>query len=166
MLGEIEGRRRRGWQRMRWLDDITNSMDMSLGAPLGVGDGQECLGCCSSWGRKESDMTEWLSWSELNTEKRTKVFISLFCSSFSNSPSNEYSGLISFRIDWFDLLAVQRTLQKSSPTSQFKCINSSVLSFLYGPLLTSIHNYWNNHSYTYCLLYSLILKKHKVPCRN
>ena len=43
---------------MRWLDDITNSMDMSLGAPLGVGDGQECLGCCSSWGRKESDMTE------------------------------------------------------------------------------------------------------------
>ena len=58
MLGGIEGRRRRGRQRMRWLDDITNSMDMSLGAPLGVGDGQECLGCCSSWGRKESDMTE------------------------------------------------------------------------------------------------------------
>ena len=43
--------------------------------------------------------------------------------SFSISPSNEYSGLISFRIGWFDLLAVQRTL-KSSPTPQFKSINS------------------------------------------
>ena len=60
--------------------------------------------------------------------------------SFNISPSNEYSGWISFRMDWLDSLAVQRTLQKSSPTSQFKCINSSVLSFLYGPTLTSIYN--------------------------
>ena len=58
--------------------------------------------------------------------------------SFSISPSNEYSGLISFRTDWFDPLAVHRTLKESSPTSQFKSINSSVLSFLYGPNLTSI----------------------------
>ena len=65
--------------------------------------------------------------------------------SFSISPSNEYSGLISFRIDWFDLLAVQGTL-KSSPARQFKSINSSVLSFLYSPTLTSIHHYWKNHS--------------------
>ena len=50
--------------------------------------------------------------------------------SFSISPANEYSGLISFRIDWFDLLAVQGTL-KSSPTPQFKSISSSALSFLY-----------------------------------
>ena len=49
--------------------------------------------------------------------------------SFSNSPSNEYSGLISFRIDWFDLLAVQGTLE-SSPAPQFKSINSSALSFI------------------------------------
>ena len=48
--------------------------------------------------------------------------------SFSISPSNEYSGLISFRIDWFDLLGIQGTLE-SSPASQFKSINSSVLSF-------------------------------------
>ena len=48
---------------------------------------------------------------------------------FSISSFNEYSGLISFRIDWFDLLAFQGTL-KSSPTPQFKSINSSVLSFL------------------------------------
>ena len=65
--------------------------------------------------------------------------------SFSISPSNEYSGLISSRIDWFDLLAVQGTL-KSSPAAQFKSINSWVFSFLYGPSLTSIHDYWKNHS--------------------
>ena len=60
--------------------------------------------------------------------------------SFSISPSNEYSGLISFRIDWFDLLAVQGILE-SSVTPQFKSINSSVLR-LHGPALTSIHDYW------------------------
>ena len=65
--------------------------------------------------------------------------------SFSISPSNEYSGLISFRMDWLDLLAVQGTL-KSSPTQQLKSISSSVLSFLYSPTLTSIHDYWKNHS--------------------
>ena len=52
MLGKIEGRR--GQQMMRWLDGITNSMDMSLG----VGDGQGSLVCCSPWSRKESDTTE------------------------------------------------------------------------------------------------------------
>ena len=60
---------------------------------------------------------------------------------FSISPSNEYSGLISLRLDWLDLFAVQGT-QESSPTPQFKSINSLVLSFLYSPTLTSIHNYW------------------------
>ena len=67
--------------------------------------------------------------------------------SFSISPSNEYSGLISFRIDltWFDLLAVQGTL-KSLLQHHSSNINSSVLSFLYSPTLTSIHNYWKNHS--------------------
>ena len=61
--------------------------------------------------------------------------------SFSISPSNEYSGLISFRMDWLDLLAVQGT-QESSPTPQCKSINSSPLSFLYSPTLTSIHDSW------------------------
>ena len=64
--------------------------------------------------------------------------------SFSISPSNKYSGLI-FRMDWLDLLAVQGT-QESSATPQFKSINSSALSFLYSPTLTSIHDYWKNHS--------------------
>ena len=68
---------------------------------------------------------------------------------FSLSPSNEYSGLISFRMDWLDLLVVQGTLEESSPTPQFKRINSSALSFLYSPTLTSIHNYWKNHSLDY-----------------
>ena len=57
MLGKIEGRRRRGPQRMRWLDGITDSMDVSL-LTLGVGDGQRGLVCCSPWGHKESDTTE------------------------------------------------------------------------------------------------------------
>ena len=64
---------------------------------------------------------------------------------FSISPSNEYSGLISFRIHWLGL-AVQGIL-KSPLTPQFKSINSSVLSFLYSPTLTSIHDYWKNHSF-------------------
>ena len=67
--------------------------------------------------------------------------------SFSINPSNEYSGLISFRMNWLDLLAVQGT-QESSPTSQFKSINSSTLSFLYSPTLTSIHKYWKNQALT------------------
>ena len=66
--------------------------------------------------------------------------------SFNISPSNEYSGLISFRMDWLDLLAVQG-FQESSPMPQFKSINSSALSLPYGPTLTSIHNYWKNHSF-------------------
>ena len=61
--------------------------------------------------------------------------------SFSISPSNEYSGLIPFRIDWFDLLAVQGPLE-SSPTPLFKNISSLALSLLYGLTLTSIHDYW------------------------
>ena len=52
----------------------------------------------------------------------------------------------SLRMDWLDLLAVQGTLKESSPTPQFKSINSSVLSFLHHPALTSIHDYWENHS--------------------
>ena len=59
----------------------------------------------------------------------------------SFSPSNEHPGLISFRMGWLDLLAVQGT----SPTPQFKSINSSVLSFLHSPTLTSLHDHWKNH---------------------
>ena len=141
-LGGIGGKRRRGRQRMRWLDGITDSMDVSeSGWTPGVGDGQGGLVCCDSWGRKESDTTERLIWSDLMSIEL--VMLSnhlLFCfpllllplifpiirvfsnelvlriwwpkdCSFSISSSNEYSGLISFRIDWFDLFAVQGTLK-------------------------------------------------------
>ena len=67
--------------------------------------------------------------------------------SFNISPSNEHPGLISFRMDWFDLLAVQGTPKSlPSPASQFRRINSLAFSFLYSPTLTSIHDYWKNHS--------------------
>ena len=66
--------------------------------------------------------------------------------SFSISPSKEHPGLISFRMDWLDLLAVQETLE-SSLKPQFKSISSLVLSFLYGPTLTSRHDHWKNHSF-------------------
>ena len=59
MLGGIGGRRKRGRQRMRWLDGIIDSMHMSLGT--GVDDGQGGLACFNSWGHKESDMTERLN---------------------------------------------------------------------------------------------------------
>ena len=65
---------------------------------------------------------------------------------FSISPSNEHPGLISFKMDWLDLFAVQGTLKESSPTPQFKSINSSALGFLHNPTLTSIHDHWKNHS--------------------
>ena len=67
---------------------------------------------------------------------------------FSISPSNEYSGLSSFRIDLFPLGSPcsPEDSQKSSPTPQFKSINSSALSFLYSPTLTSIHDHWKNRS--------------------
>ena len=63
MQGKTEDWRRRGWQRMRWLNCNTNSMDISL-SKLGVCDGQEGLACCNSWGHKESYTTEWLNWTE------------------------------------------------------------------------------------------------------
>ena len=66
MLGGIGGRRRRGWQRIRWLDGITDSMDMSLSELWELVNGQGGLARCGSWGRKESDTTEWLNWTELN----------------------------------------------------------------------------------------------------
>ena len=70
-------------------------------------------------------------------------------SSFSISLANVYSGLISFRTDWLDLLAVQGTLKESFPGPQFESINSSALSPVYGPTLTSVHDYWKNHSFGY-----------------
>ena len=60
---------------------------------------------------------------------------------------NEYSGL--FRIDWFDLFVLQASLKNLLQVPQFKDISSSMLSLLYGPALTSVHDYWKNHSFDY-----------------
>ena len=66
---------------------------------------------------------------------------------FSISPSSEYSGLISFRMDWLDLLAVHGTLKSLlQPTPHFKSTSSSALSFPYSPTLTYTHEYWKNDS--------------------
>ena len=67
--------------------------------------------------------------------------------SFNISPSSEYSRLISFRMDWLDLLAVQGTLKSLLQHHISKASNSLVLSFLYSPTLTRIHDYWKNHSF-------------------
>ena len=66
--------------------------------------------------------------------------------SFSIIPSKEITGLISFRMDWLDLLAVQGTLKSLLHIPQVKSINSLVLSFLHSPTLTSTHDHWKNHS--------------------
>ena len=76
MLGKIEGRRRRGRQRMRWLDGITDSMHMSLGELRELVMDQGGLVCCDSWGCKESDTTEQLNLTDSESES---------CSVLSNS---------------------------------------------------------------------------------
>ena len=221
MLRKIEGRRR-GRQRMRWLDGIMESRDVSLSKP-GDAEGQGSLVCCSPWGHGESDTTEWLdtmyiltlthihsiaalssiqsfscvqlfatpcqaslsitnSWSLL---KPMSIELAMPCNhlilcrpllllpsifpsirvfskesvlrirwpkywsfSFNISLSNEHPGLISFRMDWLDLLTVQGTLKSLHQYHSSKASNSLALSFLYSPTLTPTHDYWKNHSLT------------------
>ena len=69
--------------------------------------------------------------------------------SFSISPSNKYSGLISFRMQLVGSPCSPRDSQESSPTPQFKSINSVALSFLYGPTRTSVNDSWKNRSFDY-----------------
>ena len=67
--------------------------------------------------------------------------------SFSISLSNEYSGLISFRMDWLDLLAVQGSLKNLLQHHSSKASIFQHSAFFYSPALTSIHDYWKNHSF-------------------
>ena len=68
--------------------------------------------------------------------------------SFSISPTNEYSKLISFRMDWFDLLAVQGTLRSLSQHHSSKASILSWSAFFYGPALTTLHDYWEDDQYS------------------
>ena len=107
MLGKIEGRRRRGQQRMRWLDGITDSMDMSQSKLWElVMDREAWHTAVHGFAKSQTRLS---NWTELNTSQH-QFFPMALCIrwptywTFYISPSNEYSGLISFRIDWFDLL--------------------------------------------------------------
>ena len=109
MLGKIEGGRRTGRQRMRWLEGITDSMDMSFEKALGVGDGQGGLACCSPRGRKELDMTERLKCTELNWARRNtkhaKVCVSLLLPLYPGSTGHiltplPWAGKIPWRRKW------------------------------------------------------------------
>ena len=95
------------------------------------------------WVQRNSGLSQGLLANESTLRMRWPKYWSF---SFNISPSNEHPELISFRMDWLDLLAVQGILKSLLPTPQFKSINSSALSFLYSPTLTSIHDHWKSHS--------------------
>ena len=136
MLGKIEGGSTRGWQRMRWLDGITNSQSLLKLMSIELVVPSNHLILCYPLLFPASIFPSIRVFSNESTFHIKWPKYWNF--SFNISPSNEYLGLISFRMDQLDLLAVS---QESSPTPQFKSINSSALSFhMWGPTLTSIHD--------------------------
>ena len=77
-LGKIEGGRRRGQQRMRWLYSISDLMNMSLNKLQEFGNGEGSLVCCSPWGHKESGLTEWLNWTDCSSDFLRKHLSTVF----------------------------------------------------------------------------------------
>ena len=92
MLGGTGGRRR-GWQRMRWLDGITDSMRIEFEWTLGVGDGQGGLVCCNSWGWKEEDTTERLNWWCFKHRPRSPGLIAICITDKETAPESNFETL-------------------------------------------------------------------------
>ena len=144
ILGKIEGRRRRGQQKMRWLDGITNCWNLLKLMSIKLVIPSNHLILCRPRLLLPSIFP---SIRVFSNESTLHIRCSEYWSfSFSISPSNEYSELISFRMDWLDLLAVQGTLKSLLQHHSSKASILSALSFLYSPTFTSIHDHWKNHS--------------------
>ena len=148
MLGGIGDRRRRGWQRMRWLDGITDSMDAGLGELRELMMGG--LECCNSWGRKELDMAEQLNWTELNgTEQLSLLMFRLptFCCKtfhitwlFHSPPWSS-----SLRVTWDTVSRAWRAsfLRGPGPLLAFRKITSALV--LAHPAATHPRPHWIFH---------------------
>ena len=139
MLGGIGGRRKRGRQRMRWLDGITNFWSLLKLMSIGSVMPSNHLILCRPLLLLPSIFPSIRVFS--NESALCIRWPKDWSFSFSVSPSNEHYGLISFRIDWLDLFAVQGTLKSllqhcSSKTSILRCS-----AFFMVQLLTSVHDY-------------------------
>ena len=129
MLGQIEGRRRRGRERMKWLDGITDSMDMSLSKLQELSDGQGNLACCSPWGRKELDTNKRLKC----TEKHVASGYCIRQSSSRTSPSYQTALL---DCSSFNALKQSSSLSNNTEAAQVLVFLPLPYPSVYAPLVS------------------------------